>query len=335
MFSSLIDLVTRIRQDGLEAVFGRYYSIYEGEVTDDTDDLKLGRVQVKVPVISDDPLPTLALPFGHTMANKDKGVFMPPEVGDQVWIQFRQGDIRFPMWMGGLHAAPKGASETPAAFFHEEGKPKVRGFVSKHGHQILVDEIDGKEKITVKTGGGHFFVMDDTTGSEAIFLIHKNGNQLQLDPKGSIKAFDGAGNVLSLDAEKGVASLISSAGSVLALDKKIVISDSSGKSIISVDDSKVQVLSAGDCVIQTNTCTNNVGSFVVDTKLASLKIGNGKVFLGSPAAEVIDIMIQTLNAALTDPAPAVCGVGPVSPLSGLMRAQFTILQALLLTLKTV
>lgn len=334
MFSQLTTLVNRIRDEGLESVFKRYYSVYEAEVVDNKDEKRLGRVKIRVPVIGDEPLQSLALPLGHAMANKDKGLFLPPEVGDQVWVWFRQGDVRFPMWMGGLHAAPKGESETPEAFFHEGGVPKVRGFQSKHGHQLLVDEIEGKEKITVKTGAGHYFILDDASGSEAIFLIHKNGNQIQLDSKGSIKAFDGEGNTLSLDAEKGVASLVSSAGSVLALDKKIVLADSSGKSVVSIEDSQVQVLSSGDFVVQSNTCTNNVGSYVVDTTLAQLKIGNGKIFLGTPTAEMVDLMIQALDAALNDPAPAVCGVGPVGPLSGLMKIQFTILKTLLMTIKS-
>jgi hypothetical protein len=335
MFGSLVDLVTRIREEGLESVFKRYYSIYEGEVVDNTDEDRLGRVSVRVPVVSDLPLQNLALPFGHVLANKNKGSFMPPEVGDQVWVMFRQGDLRFPMWMGGLHANPKGVSETPEAFFHEDGVPKVRGFVSKHGHQVLIDEIDGKEKITLKTGGGHYFILDDSAGAEAIFLIHKGGNQIQMDSKGSIKAFDGAGNTLSLDAEKSVASLVSAGGSIIALDKGVVVSESSGKTSITLNDAGAQTLSSGDAVTQAGSATLNVGSFVVDTKGAQIKAGNGKVYMGTPAAEVIDLLIQALTAALTDPAPAVCAVGPVSPLSGLMRTNFTLIQTLLLTLKTV
>ena len=75
-----------------------YFGKHRGEVIDDRDPLKLGRVKVKVPAILADLNPW-ALPC-VPYAGKGVGWFVIPPVGAKVWVEFEGGDPDFPIWTG-------------------------------------------------------------------------------------------------------------------------------------------------------------------------------------------------------------------------------------------
>jgi hypothetical protein len=90
----------------------RYYGKYRGTVVNCIDPESIGRIQAIVPGVPGlEIAPTSwALPV-MPFAGKGRGVFVVPEPGAGVWIEFEQGDPRRPIWSGGFWGT---VAEVPA-----------------------------------------------------------------------------------------------------------------------------------------------------------------------------------------------------------------------------
>lgn len=101
-----------LQEEGLEQ-FDRYYGTYRGSVFNNADPDNLGRLQLYVPkVYGDEPYEEWSLPKG-IYSGSGIGSFWIPAAGDQVWVTFENGDVRFPIWEYGSWRTgdvPKGAS---------------------------------------------------------------------------------------------------------------------------------------------------------------------------------------------------------------------------------
>src|SRR5262245_22538227 len=97
MTASLLDLL----RPPDERSAGRIYGVVPGVVTSNDDPEKLGRVKLRFPWLSDEVesgWARVALPAAGNL----RGVYMLPEVDDEVLVAFEQGDVRFPYVVGGL-----------------------------------------------------------------------------------------------------------------------------------------------------------------------------------------------------------------------------------------
>ncbi|GAX60142.1 phage-related baseplate assembly protein [Candidatus Scalindua japonica] len=88
----------------------RYYGKYRGTVFNNIDPEQRGRIMAMVPDVLGITPSSWALPC-VPMAGKQQGVFMVPQVGAGVWIEFEQGDPDYPIWTGGFWGT---AGEVPA-----------------------------------------------------------------------------------------------------------------------------------------------------------------------------------------------------------------------------
>jgi hypothetical protein len=79
----------------------RYHGKYRGTVTINIDPEQRGRLIATVPDVLGLAPSTWALPCAP-MAGASHGVFMVPQIGAKVWIEFEQGDPDFPIWVGGF-----------------------------------------------------------------------------------------------------------------------------------------------------------------------------------------------------------------------------------------
>jgi uncharacterized protein involved in type VI secretion and phage assembly len=77
---------------------GDYYGKYRGTVVTNDDPLKLARLQVQVPALSDLPL-TWAMPC-TAYAGPKIGWFALPPLGAHVWVEFEDGELDYPIWTG-------------------------------------------------------------------------------------------------------------------------------------------------------------------------------------------------------------------------------------------
>ena len=73
-----------------------FWGKYRGTVVNVADPLSLGRIQAMVPDVSGTEVTPWALP-ALPFAGPGHGLFLLPEVNDEVWIEFEQGDPNNPI----------------------------------------------------------------------------------------------------------------------------------------------------------------------------------------------------------------------------------------------
>lgn len=103
---------------------------YRAEVLKIDDPEKRGRVLVKCPSV----LPDTELGWADSCF--PPGIFDIPNKGDLVWIEFENGDINFPIWVGIMPTKEYVKSK----FFPSESyDPKVRMWVTDAHHTKFYD----------------------------------------------------------------------------------------------------------------------------------------------------------------------------------------------------
>jgi phage protein D/phage baseplate assembly protein gpV len=145
-----------------------------GQVSDNNDPEKLGRVKVTLPWLSDDYVSAWARTV-HAGAGKDRGMLFIPEVGDEVLVVFEQGDLRRPYVLGGLYnGIDKPDAKGIDPIDSGSGAVNRRSIVSRKGHRIdLLDQDGQKEGITLATGDGKLSVTVDATSTT--ITVHADG----------------------------------------------------------------------------------------------------------------------------------------------------------------
>ena len=81
-----------------QAAATRYYGLYRGVVVADADPLNEGRVQVEVPDVTGVNVANWALPVLHEPYTAKS--LKPPQIGQGVWIEYEQGNVDYPVWLG-------------------------------------------------------------------------------------------------------------------------------------------------------------------------------------------------------------------------------------------
>ncbi|WP_112245997.1 VgrG-related protein [Kribbella monticola] len=145
-----------------------------GQVSDNNDPEKLGRVKVMLPWLSDDYVSAWARTV-HAGAGKDRGTLIIPEVGDEVLVVFEQGDLRRPYVLGGLYnGVDKPDAQGIDPIDSGSGAVNRRSIVSRKGHRIdLLDQDGQHEGITLATGDGKLSVTVDSTSTT--ITVHADG----------------------------------------------------------------------------------------------------------------------------------------------------------------
>ena len=149
---------------GLEDLYtilnGRFFGKYRGVVISNIDDLKRGRLKVKVPKVMGDQ-EFWALPC-VPYAGDQVGFFAMPPDGAMVWIEFEGGDPSYPIWVGCFWSDEQIVSEdaVPTVKFWKTDKLSIR-----------IDDDEGS--LTIETENGSVF----TIGSSEILLDTQEINQ--------------------------------------------------------------------------------------------------------------------------------------------------------------
>ena len=144
------ELVNAIRTGGLESL-GRYYSVYPAFVVDAEDPNKQGRLKVRVPQMTDNQtIDEWAYPVTPLGAG---GAFLSvPKKGDNVWVVFKCGDVRFPLWLGSWWTAKNGQTSLPKEA--QDDYPFMHVWQTPEGAAIIMNDKTGRIDITVRQGGG-------------------------------------------------------------------------------------------------------------------------------------------------------------------------------------
>lgn len=164
---------------------------YEGEVVDNVDPKKLGRVRVNLPGIAE---PTgWAFPAGMPGGGgKKRGTRAPPPKGAEVGVMFKMGDPEHPRYFGGHQGEGEAADEIDEA--SPEDAVKVPYVFEGARYKIIVDERPGKMRCAlIDKKLGDMYELDGEKGglklkSSAAMSIECDG---ALDVKASSITFNG------------------------------------------------------------------------------------------------------------------------------------------------
>ena len=163
---SLFDVLQRPEENQKNGIKGVAVAV----VTNNVDPDKKGRIKVKYPWRDSEDESYWAR-FITFMAGNEMGGFFLPEVNDEVLVAFENGEIDTPYILGSLWSGKIKPPET-----NEDGKNNIRKIKSRSGHEIILNDKAGEEKVELKTKSGHKIVMDDTSGSEKIEILDKTGS---------------------------------------------------------------------------------------------------------------------------------------------------------------
>lgn len=153
----------------------KYESIYYGIVQDTLDESPENKILVTVPEILGPGVVLLASPRG-VPAGKGWGFNYVPKKNEAVWITFRFGALRFPLWEPGYYAV----GERPQEFNRD-----IIGFKFRDGSLISHNEAEGTFLIKVK---GKTITIDDSgiyidAGDQDV-IIHNDSSSVSLTDSG-------------------------------------------------------------------------------------------------------------------------------------------------------
>jgi uncharacterized protein involved in type VI secretion and phage assembly len=186
----------------------RYHGKYRGLVVDNDDPEHLGRLTAQVPsVLGDEVVTGWALPCVPYGGQAGQGLFAIPGPGAGVWIEFEEGDLEFPIWVGTFWSKPGGASEVPhptdrtGTASDAPAPPTRRVLTTARGHTIQIEDAQGQEMIliheaahartivmdgdgvTITDGGGNTIAMTAdhfTVTSKKKFTINASGGAVEI-----------------------------------------------------------------------------------------------------------------------------------------------------------
>ena len=305
--------------------------IYLGVVEKVGDPEKLGRLKVRVPTVygiqgdqigavTVDNLPW-ALPMGMPAGGSDAsgGLSMLPEVGDQVAVQFLDGEPEKPVWQWLMQTQKQARDLQLHQYVSDNGTAgsAARAILTRYGHSLEIKP----EKVTLTTGEGQQVLLQNSksgSGGTAALQTPKGQSVTVNDVSESIVVQALAAAIVSAKSvllnaptstliKTGRFSLMVGTTMITIQGKTIVITSQSGASFIiddsgnislnaasgsslSLETSKAQLsepTGTGSVVCEAGKVSVNAPQFVVNTAAFSVGTSMGwPVVLMSPDALV-------------------------------------------------
>jgi uncharacterized protein involved in type VI secretion and phage assembly len=176
------------------------YGVTLGIVTDIDDTKNLGRVKLRFPWLSnrvESAWARIATPWG----GQRRGSYFLPEVEDEVLVAFRHGDLSYPYVLGFVWSEKDPPPE-------ETPKANRRELRSKRDSQLVFDDTEGKESLTMRTRNGYLVSVDE--GAKRV-RVSEPGSQLEITISGGSGGQPGS---ISITAQSGDIKLKAPAGKV-------------------------------------------------------------------------------------------------------------------------
>jgi phage protein D/phage baseplate assembly protein gpV len=178
-----------------------------GQVSDNKDPDKLGRVRLIFPWLNDNFVSDWARTV-QVGAGKDRGAVIVPEVGDEVLVAFEQGSFQRPYVLGGLYNGVDTMPKGEVDLISSSGSVDRRAFVSRTGHALeMLETASGAQGVKLKTGDGKLSVHLDQKQTK--ITVHSDGTITIEAPKGvTVDAGTGSlkltGQDIEITAKTGV-----------------------------------------------------------------------------------------------------------------------------------
>lgn len=157
----------------------RENGILIGTVMDLDDPEQIGRVKVRLAQYND--VESYWARLVAPMAGNKRGLFLRPEVGDEVLVAFENGDPRRVYVLGSLWSKV----DVPPP---DDGKPTEnnwRFFVSRSGHILKFDDTSGAEKIELIDKAGALKIVIDAAGEKIQITCDKGDIEIKA-PSGTL-----------------------------------------------------------------------------------------------------------------------------------------------------
>jgi uncharacterized protein involved in type VI secretion and phage assembly len=174
-----------------------------GVVTNNKDPDGLGRVKVALPWLAD-RFETDWARIASPMAGPQHGLYLLPEVDDEVLVGFAHGRVDSPFVLGTLW---NGKDKPPEN--NSDGKNDRRSLTSRSGHVIRLTDTKGEERIEILDKSGKNSVVVDTKSNtvtisaDADVVVRAAKGKLTLAGDGGVEISSGKGDV-KVTAGKGI-----------------------------------------------------------------------------------------------------------------------------------
>lgn len=207
----------------------QFFGKYRGLVADNRDPLRLGRLKLKVPSVLGDhdecgtDWAWPCVPYGGFA---DQGAFFIPDIGAKVWVEFEEGNLDLPIWVGTFWSRPNDTTDIPAEA------------------QAMEDDGNGPspERRVLKTHVGHVLEFSDVAGQETVQVRHKDGAMIHLDEKGSALVVNKEGSLVYLNADGKELVIVDQHGNSMRMsDSGTTITNKDG-SVVDLAGKAVQVI---------------------------------------------------------------------------------------------
>jgi uncharacterized protein involved in type VI secretion and phage assembly len=137
----------------------KYYGKYRGMVINNVDPLQTGRVLVQVPDVLGLTTSSWAMPC-VPFTGKQMGMWVVPQVGTGVWVEFEQGDPDYPIWTGCWWGS---AADPPTfALAAPPGLPNVVIQTTSQNSLVMSDAPGPTGGIMLKSPTGASITVNDT-----------------------------------------------------------------------------------------------------------------------------------------------------------------------------
>jgi uncharacterized protein involved in type VI secretion and phage assembly len=175
--------VEQVVADLVQRMDHRFFGKYRGLVVDNADPERLGRLRLRVPSVTGPDVvtgwATACVPYGGAAG---QGMLMVPDVGAGVWVEFEEGDLEFPIWVGTFWSKPGGDTELPTVDGSAQDPPTRKILKTAKGHTIEFEDKDSEELVTiVEAANGNVITMDR---NGITITDGANGNEITLAPDG-------------------------------------------------------------------------------------------------------------------------------------------------------
>jgi hypothetical protein len=172
----------------------RYYGKYRGIVADNADPDKRGRLRLRVPSVLAEEVTDWALPCMPYGGRGGQGTFLVPDVDARVWVEFEEGLLNAPVWVGTYW--PEG--DTPPGA-NDPGTSPTRALGTASGHLLQFVDTDDGRQVELRHAAGACLRMDD---SGTVTVAEPGGGTVVLDAdSGGLRAEDANGNRIELSSD--------------------------------------------------------------------------------------------------------------------------------------
>lgn len=211
----------------MDRIEARFYGKYRAFVADNADQENRGRLRLRIPdVLGNNVVSGWALPCAPYGGTAGQGFFYIPDKDAGVWVEFEQGNLDYPIWVGTFWAKPGGTTEVPPP--GDSQSPPTSKIIKTKNHTIELADADGSETI----------IITDSKNKNVVTL-DQNGVKVEADKDIELKC-SGVKITASKDVE-----VKASGGVKVQADKDIELK-ASGDLKITATNVKMQVSSAVD-----------------------------------------------------------------------------------------